>query len=66
MINFQYQVGTVVEMKKPHPCASRSSQFTIVKTGADIKMKCMGCGNVMMLSRDHFNHRIRKIITPNL
>jgi hypothetical protein len=63
MINFQYNVGTIVEMKKPHPCASRSSQFTMVKIGADIKMKCMGCGNVMMLSRDHFNHRLRKIIT---
>lgn len=64
---FQYQVGTTVEMKKPHPCIHRSTQFLIVKIGADIKIKCLGCGNLLMMSRDHFNHRVKKILTqPSL
>lgn len=61
MIDLQYTLGTIVEMKKPHPCLQRSTRFTIVKLGADIKIKCLGCGNVLMLTRDHFNHQIRKI-----
>ncbi len=65
MIELQYTVGTIVEMKKPHPCVNRSKQFSIVKIGADIKIKCLGCGNVLMLTRDHFNHRLHKIITSN-
>ncbi len=65
MIELQYNVGTIVEMKKPHPCLNRSKQFIIVKIGADIKIKCLGCGNVLMLTRDHFNHRICKILTAN-
>lgn len=65
MIHRHYDVGMIVEMKKPHPCAARSCKFTIVKIGADIKIKCMGCGNVLMLSRDHFNQRLHNILTPN-
>ena len=65
MIEFEYTIGTIVEMKKPHPCTARSTRFTVVKVGADIKIKCMGCGNVLMLTRDHFNHRILKIIPSN-
>lgn len=58
----KYDIGDVVELKKPHPCASRSKQFEIVRVGADIKIKCLGCGNVIMLTRDNFNKRIKKII----
>lgn len=65
-MNMSYQIGTIVEMKKPHPCATKSMRFIVVKIGADIKIKCLGCGNIMMLTRDHFNHRIRKIISTNL
>ncbi len=65
MIDLQYTLGTIVEMKKPHPCLQRSTRFMIVKIGADIKIKCLGCGNVLMLTRDHFNHQIRKIFPTN-
>ena len=64
MIELTYGVGTQVELKKPHPCLSRSTLFLVVKIGADIKIKCLGCGNIIMLSRDHFNHRIRNILPP--
>lgn len=61
MVN-DYKLYDVVEMKKAHPCTSRSKQFQIIRTGADIKIKCLGCGNIIMMDRDSFNHRIRRII----
>ena len=60
--NEEYQLDSIVEMKKAHPCATRSKQFMIVRLGADIKIKCLGCGNVVMLSRNDFNEKVKKII----
>lgn len=57
-----YELYDEVEMKKPHPCFRHSKRFQIVRVGADIKILCLGCGAVIMLSRDHFNQRIRKIV----
>jgi len=51
-----------VEMKRPHPCVSKSKRFQIVRLGADIKIKCLGCGNVIMIDRDAFNGKIKKVI----
>lgn len=58
----EYSLYDEVEMKRPHPCSARCKRFQIVRVGADIKIKCLGCGNVLMLDRDHFNSRIRKVI----
>jgi hypothetical protein len=50
-----------VEMKKPHPCLQRSTLFEVVKIGADIKIKCLGCGTILMMTRDHFNQRLKTV-----
>ncbi len=62
MIIPNYGLYDEVEMKKPHPCKGRTKRFQIVRVGADIKIMCMGCGNVIMLDRDAFNQRIKKVI----
>jgi hypothetical protein len=46
----------LVEMKKPHPCTARSKVFQVVRLGADLKIQCQGCGNVILMERDTFNH----------
>ncbi|HAS56747.1 MAG TPA: DUF951 domain-containing protein [Firmicutes bacterium] len=51
-----------VEMKRPHPCFAKSKRFQIVRVGADVKILCLGCGNILMLDRDKFNSRVKKII----
>jgi hypothetical protein len=56
-----YQLSSQVEMKKPHPCIQRSSFFEVVKIGADIKIKCLGCGTILMMTRDHFNHQLKTV-----
>lgn len=57
-----YDLETIVEMKKPHPCATRSKLFKVIRMGADIKIKCLGCGNVIMLSRLDFESKAKKIV----
>ncbi len=61
----EFHLYDVVEMKKPHPCKFRSKQFQIVRVGADIKIKCLGCGNVIMLDREKFESSLRKVISSH-
>ena len=60
--NDEYQVGSIVEMKKPHPCSTRNKIFEVTRGGADIKIKCLGCGNILMLERNSFNEKVKKIL----
>ena len=62
MKDLNYQLYDIVEMKKPHPCEKHSTLFQIVRVGADIKIKCLGCGNVIMMSRDTFNMRFKRVV----
>lgn len=54
------QLGDLVQMRKTHPCGS--DRWTITRTGADVKMRCEGCGRVVMLNRPEFEKRVRKIL----
>jgi hypothetical protein len=63
MVVPSYLLYDEVEMKKPHPCATRSKKFQIIRLGADIKIICLGCGNVLMLDRDVFNQKIKKVLS---
>lgn len=56
-----YHLGDLVQMKKPHACGE--NKWEIMRLGADIRLKCMGCGRVVMMSRADFNKRLKKIIT---
>lgn len=62
MKELDYKLGDIVELKKPHPCVYKSKQFEIVRVGADLKIKCLGCGNLIIISRDSFNKRFKKVI----
>ena len=57
----EYGLHDIIEMKMPHPC-KKSTQWEIVRMGADIKVKCMGCGAIIMFSRRDFEKRLKKII----
>ena len=54
------RLGDVVQTRKQHPCGS--SEWTVIRTGADIKMKCSGCGRIVMLDRETFLKRRKKIL----
>lgn len=54
-----FNLGDIVRMKKKHPCGSFNWQ--IVRMGADIKIKCQGCGRLVMLSRSQFERQLIKV-----
>lgn len=55
-----YELGTLVQMKKEHPCGCNI--FEIVRIGVDIKIKCTNCGRTIMLPRVDFNKKIKKVL----
>lgn len=56
----EYGLGDVVQMKKQHPCGS--SEWEIIRMGADIKIKCSGCGRMVMLPRSKFEKDAKKVV----
>lgn len=58
-MNNKYKLGSIVIMKKDHPCGS--NEWEVTRLGADIKIKCTGCGRSIMLPRIEFNKKIKKI-----
>ena len=47
-----YSIGDKVITKKKHPCGN--DVWTIVRVGADYKIRCDKCGRVVMLSSSEF------------
>lgn len=60
----KYSVGDIVELKKVHPCGSK--QWEVTRTGADFKIKCLGCSHLVMLDRPKFEKSVKKIIKSNI
>ena len=55
-----YEIGDIVEMKKPHPCGTNKWQIT--RVGVDIKIKCVNCNREIMMDRLEFEKKIKKKI----
>ena len=53
------KVGDILEMKKVHPCGSRT--WKVLRVGMDFKLKCTCCGREVMLPRRNVEKRIRKV-----
>jgi hypothetical protein len=56
----EYDIGTIVIMKKGHPCGT--NEWEVIRVGADIKIRCTGCNRVIMMPRVEFNKKIKKIV----
>ena len=56
-----YNLHDIVQMRKQHPCR-KSMEWEIVRVGVDIKIKCLGCGNIIMLERIDFEKKMKKIL----
>ena len=53
------RVGDVITMKKKHPCGC--DPFTVLRIGADFRIKCLECGREVMLERVKVEKNIRKL-----
>lgn len=61
----EYKLNDIVEMKKQHPCR-KSNQWKIIRMGADIRIKCLGCGSSVMFPRSEFEKKLKKVILNEL
>lgn len=56
-----YGLNDIVEMKKEHPC-HKSKLWEVIRVGADIKIKCQGCGAIIMFPRSEFDRKLKRIV----
>ncbi|WP_444964942.1 DUF951 domain-containing protein [Pediococcus pentosaceus] len=56
----EYELHDIVQMKKNHPCGSNT--WEIIRVGMDIKIKCEGCGHIVMLPRREFERKLKKVV----
>lgn len=59
-MNKEFDLGDIVQMKKQHPCGT--NRWEVIRVGADIKIKCINCGRIIMLPRSSFEKRLKKVL----
>jgi len=55
------KMGDIVRLKKKHPCGS--DEWRVVRLGADIGIKCLGCQRRVLLARPVFERRVKDFIS---
>ena len=56
------RLGDVITMKKGHPCGEK--RWLLLRTGADLRLRCLGCGHEVMIPRTKAEKNIRDIRHP--
>ncbi|MBE6594806.1 MAG: DUF951 domain-containing protein [Ruminococcaceae bacterium] len=54
--------GTLLELKKPHPCGSHT--FRVVRVGSICRMVCEGCGRDMNIDRIKLEKAVKRVVRP--
>ena len=55
----EINVGDNVKLKKQHPCGSL--EWEVLRSGADFRLKCTGCGHQVMVPRTKLEKSVREI-----
>jgi len=58
-VDMDIKVGNIVRLKKKHPCGS--SEWEVLRIGADFRLKCMGCGHQIMIARKLVEKNVKEI-----
>ena len=53
-------LNDTVRLRKPHPCGGY--EWRVVRLGADIGLKCTGCGRRILLTRREVARRVRTTV----
>lgn len=59
---YPYQTGDRVTLKKPHPCGG--FVWVVIRTGADIALRCETCGHLTVIARQPLEKRTKKVERP--
>ena len=52
-----FQLGDVITTKKKHVCGN--DKWKIIRVGADIKMECINCNRVVLISRVELEKKVK-------
>ncbi|MEJ2740209.1 MAG: DUF951 domain-containing protein [Dehalococcoidia bacterium] len=55
------ELNDIVRLKKKHPCGG--SEWRVLRTGADIRIRCTTCQRVVMLPRAELERRIVALVS---
>ncbi|MBO2944486.1 DUF951 domain-containing protein [Paenibacillus sp. F411] len=55
-----FQLGDIVQMKKPHPCGN--NEMEVIRMGMDIRIKCTKCQHSVMVPRLKFEKNMKKVL----
>ena len=53
-----YTLNQIVSTKKGHVCGS--NDWKVIRTGADVKLECCGCGRVIMMSKVELDKKVKQ------
>lgn len=53
-----FELDCIITMKKKHVCGSM--QWKVIRTGADIKIECLGCKRQYLMPRYELEKKIKK------
>ncbi len=56
-------VGDVIRLKKPHPCGS--AEWEVLRVGMDFRLRCKGCGRLVLVPRKQVEKSFRGKIVEN-
>ncbi len=59
----KFEVGDVLEMKKPHPCGT--NRMRVLRVGSDIRILCLGCGRDVTVPREKLEKNIKRVVMPS-
>ena len=53
------RLNDILVMKKAHPCGEK--RWLVLRTGADFRLRCLGCGHEIMTPRFKAEKNIRGV-----
>lgn len=56
----ELNLGDVLRLRKPHPCGA--SDWEVTRLGADIGLRCLGCGRRVLLERPVLERRLKEFV----
>lgn len=56
----EIRLGDIIRTRKPHPCGC--DEWTVIRTGADIKIRCNRCSRIVMMDRETFLKRRKAVL----
>jgi hypothetical protein len=57
----EVHVGDVVRLRKEHACGG--TDWSIIRLGADIGLRCSTCGHRILLARSVFERRLKSFLS---